>query len=146
MSSYLRASTNKQGENGFGVEPQRGAVRRYLFGHHGEQIGEFVEVESGKRSDRPQLAAAMALAKRRKATLLVAKLDRLSRSVAFISALTDSRGFDLAIADMPGANRLTLHVTRRRRARATNGRRASSAIQSKPRSIGRRRPSRRKAL
>ena len=76
--SYLRASTNKQGENGFGVEPRRGAVRRYLFGHHGEQIAEFVEVESGKRSDRPQLAAAMALAKRRKATLLLAKLDRLS--------------------------------------------------------------------
>jgi DNA invertase Pin-like site-specific DNA recombinase len=67
---------------------------------------EFVEVESGKRSDRPQLAAAMALAKRRKATLLVAKLDRLRRSVAFIATLMDSRGSDLAIADMP----LTLHV------------------------------------
>jgi DNA invertase Pin-like site-specific DNA recombinase len=65
-----------------------------------------VEVESGKRSDRPQLAAAMALAKRRKATLLVAKLDRLRRSVAFIATLMDSRGSDLAIADMP----LTLHV------------------------------------
>jgi DNA invertase Pin-like site-specific DNA recombinase len=68
-------------------------VRRYLLSHHGEQIAEFVEVESGKRSDRPQLAAAMALAKRRKATMLVAKLDRLSRSVAFISAVMDSRGF-----------------------------------------------------
>ena len=56
----------------------------------------------GKRSDRPQLAAAMALAKKRKATLLVAKLDRLSRSVAFIATLMDSKGFDLAIADMPG--------------------------------------------
>jgi DNA invertase Pin-like site-specific DNA recombinase len=60
--------------------------------HHGEQIAEFVEVESGKRSDRPHLAAAMALAKRRKATLLVAKLDRLSRSVAFIAALMDRQG------------------------------------------------------
>ena len=108
--SYLRVSTPKQGENGLGVEAQREAVRRYLLSHHGEQIAEFVEVESGKRSDRPQLAAAMALAKKRKATLLVAKLDRLSRSVAFIATLMDSKGFDLAIADMPGANRLTLHV------------------------------------
>jgi len=108
--SYLRVSTPKQGENGLGVEAQREAVRRYLLSHHGEQIAEFVEVESGKRSDRPQLATAMALAKKRKATLLVAKLDRLSRSVAFIATLMDSKGFDLAIADMPGANRLTLHV------------------------------------
>src|SRR5215831_17273715 len=108
--SYLRVSTARQGENGLGVEAQREAVRRYLVSHHGEQIAEFVEVESGKRSDRPQLAAAKALAKRRRATLPVAKLDRLSRSVAFISALMDSRGFDLAIADMPDANRLTLHV------------------------------------
>jgi len=108
--SYLRVSTTKQGENGLGVEAQREAVRRYLLSHHGEQIAEFVEVESGKRSGRPQLTTAMALAKKRKATLLVAKLDRLSRSVAFIATLMDSKGFDLAIADMPGANRLTLHV------------------------------------
>jgi hypothetical protein len=91
--SYLRASINKQGENGLSVEAQREAVRRYLVSQHGEQISEFVEVvESGKRSDRRQLAAEMALAKRRKATLLVAKLDRLSRSVAFIATLMDSRG------------------------------------------------------
>ena len=71
-------STTKQSETGIGVEAQREAVRRYLVSHHGEQIAEFVELESGKRSDRPQLTAAMALAKRRKATtLLVAKLDRL---------------------------------------------------------------------
>ena len=69
--SYLRVSTPKQGENGLGVEAQREAVRRYLLSHHGEQIAEFVEVESGKRSDRPQLQAAMALAKKRKASLLV---------------------------------------------------------------------------
>src|SRR5215813_1130939 len=93
--SYLRVSTPKQGENGLGVEAQREAVRRYLLSHHGEQIAEFVEVESGKRSDRPQLAAAMALAKRRKATLMLAKLDRLSRSVAFIAAPMGSKGFDL---------------------------------------------------
>src|SRR5262249_61670711 len=105
--SYLRISTS---ENGLGGEAQREAVRRYLVSHHGEQIAEFVEVERGKRSDRPQMAAAVVLAKKRKATLLVAKLDRLSRSVAFIATLMDSKGFDLAIAEVPGANRLTLHV------------------------------------
>src|SRR5215472_1676182 len=66
--------------------------------------------KAASNSDRPQLAAAMALAKRCKATLPVAKLDRLDRSVPSISALMDTRGFDLTIADMPGANRLTLHV------------------------------------
>jgi DNA invertase Pin-like site-specific DNA recombinase len=68
-------------------------VRRYLFGYHGEQIAEFVEVESDESSDRSSLPP-MALAKRRKATLLVAKLDRLSRSVAFIATLMDSKGFE----------------------------------------------------
>ena len=153
--SYLRVSTLKQGENGLGVEAQREAVRRDLLSHHGEQIAEFVEVESGKRSDRPQLAAAMALAKKRKATLLVAKLDRLSRSVAFIATLMDSKGFDLAIADMPGANRLTLHVLaaaaeherhmigeRTRHAlAAAKARGIRLGIKSRPRSIRRRRPS-----
>ena len=90
---------------GFSIGAQREAVRRHRVSHLAN--AEFVEAESGKRSDRPELAAAMALAKKRKVTLLVAKLDRLSRSVAFISALMDSRGFELAIADMPGANRLT---------------------------------------
>jgi len=91
--NYLRPSTNKQGENGLGVEAQRGVVRRYLFGYHGEQIAEFVEVESDESSDRSSLPP-MALAKRRKATLLVAKLDRLNRSVAFIATLMDSKGFE----------------------------------------------------
>jgi DNA invertase Pin-like site-specific DNA recombinase len=108
--SDLRASTNKQGETGLGVEAQHEAVRRYLFGPHGEQIAEFVEVESGKRSDRPRLAAAMALARRRKATLLVAKLDRLSRSVAFIATLRDSKELRSGHCRHAGVNRLTLHV------------------------------------
>jgi DNA invertase Pin-like site-specific DNA recombinase len=102
-------------------------MRRYLFGHHGEQIAEFVEVETAKRSDRPQLAATMALAKKRKATLLVAKLDRLSRSVAFIATLMDSKGFDLAIADMPGTKPADASRARRRRARATYDRRTHTS-------------------
>src|SRR5215470_15815991 len=122
--SYLRVSTPNQGENGLGVEAQREAVRRYLLSHHGEQIAEFVEVESGKRSDRPQLAAAMALAKKRKAALLVAKLDRLSRSVAFIATLIDSKGFDLAIRYAGGQPADASRARCRCRARATHDRRA----------------------
>ena len=101
MIAIFPASCYRQ-SRGFSVEAQREAVRRYLVSHHGEQIAEFAEVESGKRSDRPQLAAAMAPATRRKATLLVAKLDRLSRSVAFIATLMDSRGFDLPLPTCRG--------------------------------------------
>jgi DNA invertase Pin-like site-specific DNA recombinase len=108
MIAIFPASCYRQ-TRGFSVEAQREAVRRYLVSHHGEQIAEFVELESGKGSDRPQLAAAMALAKRRKASLLVAKLDRLSRSVAFISALMDSRASILPLPTCRGL-RLTLHV------------------------------------
>jgi DNA invertase Pin-like site-specific DNA recombinase len=89
-------STTTQGETGLRVEARGGAA---LSLGPIEQIAHFVEVESGKRSDRRQPAAA--IAKKRKVTLLVAELDRLSRSVAFIATLMDSRGFDLAIADMP---------------------------------------------
>jgi hypothetical protein len=77
-------------------------LQRYLFGHDGDQIAESGEVESGKRSNRPLLTAAMTLAKRRKATLLVSRLDRLCRSVAFIYPLMDSKGFDLAILTCRG--------------------------------------------
>src|SRR5215831_1218792 len=94
-----------------GREPIRGAARgrAALYLKPPRRADRGIR-RSRKRSDRPQLAAAMAPAKSRKATSLVAKLDRLSRSVAFIATLMDSKGFDLAIADMPGANRLTVHV------------------------------------
>ena len=91
MIAIFSASCYRQ-SRGFSVEAQREAVRRYLVSHHGEQIAEFVEVESGKGSDRSSLPP-MALAKRRKATLLVAKLDRLNLSVAFIATLMD-KGFE----------------------------------------------------
>jgi DNA invertase Pin-like site-specific DNA recombinase len=107
--SYLRVSTARQGQSGLGLEAQRQAVAEHVNGH-GALIGEYVEVESGKRSDnRPQLQAALAHAKATGAILIVAKLDRLARNVAFISTLMES-GADFVAADMPMANKLTVHV------------------------------------
>ena len=83
--SYLRVSTDKQGARGYGLDAQRKAVMDYLNGGNWELVAEFVEVESGKRNDRPQLAAALAACKKHKAKLVIAKLDRLARNVAFIA-------------------------------------------------------------
>jgi DNA invertase Pin-like site-specific DNA recombinase len=107
--SYLRVSTDKQGERGYGLDAQRKAVADYLNGGSWELLGEFVEIESGKRSDRPQLAAALAACKRARARLVIAKLDRLSRNVSFISAMMDGK-VDFVCCDFPSANRLTLHI------------------------------------
>src|SRR3954452_10651825 len=107
--SYLRVSTDKQGQSGLGIEAQRKAVEDYLNGGRWELLREYVEVESGKRSDRPQLLAALAHAKATGAKVVIAKLDRLARNVAFISNLMES-GVEFVAADMPMANRLTVHV------------------------------------
>jgi DNA invertase Pin-like site-specific DNA recombinase len=106
--AYLRVSTERQGQSGLGIEAQRRAVAEHVNGH-GKLLAEYVEVESGGRSDRPQLAAAMAHAKATGAKLVVAKLDRLARNVAFLSALMAS-GVDFVAADMPMANKLTVHI------------------------------------
>jgi DNA invertase Pin-like site-specific DNA recombinase len=107
--AYYRVSTDRQGRSGLGLDAQREAVLRHLASHAGELIGEFCEVESGRRSDRPQLAAAIAAAKKAKATLIIAKLDRLSRNLAFIATLMDS-GVEFVAVDNPHATRLTLHI------------------------------------
>jgi DNA invertase Pin-like site-specific DNA recombinase len=107
--SYLRVSTHQQGQSGLGIEAQRKAVEDYLNGGRWTLLREYVEVESGKRSDRPQLLAALAHAKATGATLVIAKLDRLARNVAFISNLMES-GVEFVAADLPMANRLTVHV------------------------------------
>jgi DNA invertase Pin-like site-specific DNA recombinase len=107
--SYLRVSTDKQGERGYGLDAQRKAIGDYLNGGSWELLGEYVEVESGKRSDRPKLAEALAACKRHRARLIIAKLDRLSRNVAFIATLMDGK-VDFVCCDFPQANRLTLHV------------------------------------
>ena len=91
-----------------GLEAQRAAVAAHVLGR-GEVVAEFVEVESGKRSDRPELARALAEAKRAGAVLLIAKLDRLARNMAFIANLLES-GVEVTAADMPEANRFVLHI------------------------------------
>ena len=105
--AYLRVSTAKQGRSGLGREAQRQAISDFLAG--GKLVAEFVETESGKNDARPQLAAALHRAKVTGAKLLIAKLDRLSRNVAFIAQLQES-GVKFVCADMPEANELTVHL------------------------------------
>ena len=107
--SYLRVSTDKQRQTGYGIDAQRAAVASYLNGGDWQLIGEFVEVESGKRKDRPELAKALVACRKHKAKLVIAKLDRLARNVALIANLMDGK-VDFVCCDMPQANRLTIHV------------------------------------
>ena len=88
--AYYRVSTDKQGKSGLGLEAQRQAVLQFLDGGSWSLVGEFTEVESGKRNERPELHKALAACKRHKAKLVIAKLDRLSRNLAFIATLMDS--------------------------------------------------------
>jgi Resolvase, N terminal domain len=88
--AYFRVSADKQGKSGLGLEAQRKAVLDYLNGGTGSLVGEFTEIESGKRNQRPELSKALAPCKRHKAKLVIAKLDRLSRNLAFIATLMDS--------------------------------------------------------
>lgn len=107
--SYYRVSTARQGQSGLGLEAQRAAVLGYLNGGDWRLVGEFTEVESGKNNDRPQLAKAMAECRLRNATLVIAKLDRLSRNAAFLLSLRDA-GVAFVCADMPDANTLTIGI------------------------------------
>lgn len=107
--AYFRVSTAKQGASGLGLEAQQQAVHEYLNGGRWKLVGEFVEIESGKRNDRPKLADALALCRVHGATLVIAKLDRLARNVNFISNLMES-SVDFVAVDFPQANRLTVHI------------------------------------
>jgi DNA invertase Pin-like site-specific DNA recombinase len=108
--SYHRVSTKQQGASGLGLEAQERMIGDYIRRISGKIIGSFTEVESGKRSNnRPQLRKALALARKKKATLIVAKLDRLARNVAFVSALMESK-VEFKAADFPEANRLMIHI------------------------------------
>ena len=105
---YFRVSTDRQGRSGLGLDAQREAVTNFISGR-GTLLDEFTEIESGRKNDRPALNEALTLCRKKKATLLIARLDRLARSVSFISNLMDS-GVDFIAVDMPEANRLTIHI------------------------------------
>jgi DNA invertase Pin-like site-specific DNA recombinase len=107
--AYYRVSTDKQGKSGLGLDAQRKAVLDYLDGGKWELVGEFTEVETGKRADRPELEKAIAACKKHRARLIIAKLDRLSRNVAFISALME-RKVDFVCCDNPTATKFTIHI------------------------------------
>jgi len=105
--AYYRVSTSRQGTSGLGLEAQQSAIRGYLG--MVAPIAEFTEIETGKCNDRPELQQALALCRKHKARLVIAKLDRLSRNLAFIATLMDS-GVEFVAVDNPHANRLTLHI------------------------------------
>ncbi|MCZ8100739.1 MAG: recombinase family protein [Burkholderiales bacterium] len=107
--SYARVSTDKQGRSGLGLEAQEAAIKAHLAGTGGTLVASFVEVESGKRADRPELCKAIAHAKLTGAVLLIAKLDRLSRDAHFLLGLSKS-GVEFVAADMPSATRLTVGI------------------------------------
>ena len=107
--SYHRVSTARQGRSGLGLDAQRQAVANYLNGGTRSLLREFVEVESGKLNTRPELEQALHLCKVTGATLVIAKLDRLSRNAAFLLTLRDS-GVQFVAADMPDANALTVGI------------------------------------
>jgi len=107
--SYLRVSTAKQGVSGLGLEAQRKAVTDYLNGGNWSLLAEFVEVESGKKNDRPELNKALAHCKLTGATLVIAKLDRLSRNALFLLGLQEA-GVHFIATDMPTANELTVGI------------------------------------
>ena len=107
--SYLRVSTARQGRSGLGLEAQRKAVEDYLNGGNWQLVKQFVEVESGKKADRPQLEKAFQLCRLLGAKLVIAKLDRLSRDAHFLLGL-EKAGVDFVAADMPQANRLTIGI------------------------------------
>ncbi len=107
--AYYRVSTKQQGASGLGLEGQQAAVEAYARQIGAKIVSGYVEVESGKIADRPELTKALAHARRSKATLCVAKLDRLSRNVEFLARVMNSNA-EFVACDNPAANRLTLHI------------------------------------
>jgi DNA invertase Pin-like site-specific DNA recombinase len=107
--AYFRVSTARQGRSGLGLEAQRKAVLDYLNGGAWTLAGEFTEIESGKRSDRPELAKALSACRAHKATLVIAKLDRLARDAHFLLGLQKA-GVEFVATDLPQANRMTIGI------------------------------------
>ena len=107
--AYLRVSTQRQGQSGLGIEAQREAVEQYAAKVTEPILGTYTEIESGAQKDRPELAAALRECRRTKSILLIARLDRLSRSLSFIAQLLEA-GVEIRAADMPEANRMMLQM------------------------------------
>jgi DNA invertase Pin-like site-specific DNA recombinase len=138
--ALYRVSTAEQGRSGLGLDAQREAVARLCEGRGWEIIAEFTEVESGKALSRPKLAEALHRAKITGATLVIAKLDRLSRNIAFITTLQES-GAKFVAADMPEANELTVHILAavaqaERKAIGTRTREALAAAKARGQRLG----------
>ncbi len=111
--TYRRVSTQEQGRSGLGLDAQTRDINLYLEHYSPEPweiVGEFTEVHSGFNDDRPVLAEALALAKKAKAILLVAKLDRLSRRVSMIAALMETKGLTFKVANLPSADQFQFHL------------------------------------
>jgi DNA invertase Pin-like site-specific DNA recombinase len=111
--TYKRVSTAKQGESGLGLASQERDIQLFLANYSGqpyEVVGSFLEVESGGNSNRLELAKAIQLAKKTGATLLVAKLDRLSRKVSEVAQLLDDKNLNFKVASMPNADKFQLHI------------------------------------
>ncbi len=106
---YYRCSTSKQAKSGLGLEGQEATVSLFAKVHGAQVLKPYIEVESGKKADRPELAKAIAHARRAKATLIIAKLDRLARNVHFLSGLMEA-GVKFVACDQPSANDLTIHI------------------------------------
>lgn len=131
--AYLRVSSPKQGVDGLGIAAQEQAIKAY----NGNVIAQYREVESGKKKDRPELTKALEHCKLTGSTLIVAKLDRLARNVAFVSSLMES-GVDFIAADFPTANRLTIHVlaaVAEHEAKAISDRTKQALAQAKARGV-----------
>ena len=107
--AYYRVSTRKQGQSGLGLDAQKIAVQEFLAMFSGTVIAEYIEIESGKRDDRPEFAKAADYAELANATLLVAKLDRLSRDLHFVTGL-QKRGIRFKLCDLPEVDQLTIHI------------------------------------
>jgi DNA invertase Pin-like site-specific DNA recombinase len=137
LVSYLRVSTKKQGASGLGLEAQRAAVAEYAAREGLRVVAEYVEVESGKKAARPELGKALEHCRAAKACLVVAKLDRLARNVAFLSALMEA-GLDFVALDNEHANKFTLHVlaaVAEQEARATSERTKAALAAAKRRGV-----------